>query len=85
MLNNLFLNHKFSKLFFNTLEKAAQGNPEPFVSLISKTIAKTSNIEDDPDELANWIVTTAWEVFELPNNEQFKLNMMKRVADELAT
>lgn len=85
VLNNLFLNHKFSKLFFNTLEKAAQGNPDPFVSLISKTVVKTSNIDDDSDELANWILTTAWEVFELPNNDQFKLKLMKRVADELAT
>ena len=85
VLNNLIKTHRFSKLFYKTLRDAAKGNPKPFVSLVKKTVAKASREDDNPNIVAEWIVSTAWKAFELPNNEPFQNDLMRRVAGELAT
>lgn len=85
VLKSLIQNPRFSKLFYKTLRDAANGNPQPFVSLITKTVNKASKEDEDPRTVAEWIVSTAWNAFELPNNEPFQQDLMGKVAVELAT
>jgi hypothetical protein len=85
VLNSLIQNHRFSKLFYKTLRDAANGDTQPFVSLITKTANKASKGGEDPRTVAEWIVSTAWSSFELPRNEVFQQDLMGKVAVELAT
>jgi hypothetical protein len=85
VLNSLIQNHRFSKLFYKTLRSAAQGDSQPFVSLINKTVKKTTKTNDNPNAVAEWIVSHAWREFNLPSNETFQKDLMNKVAVELAT
>jgi hypothetical protein len=83
--SKLIKNHKFSKLFYKTLREAAEGDSKSFVSLITKTVNKICKDDDDPKAVADWIVTTAWNEFELPKHEPIRQDLMNKVAEEMAT